>query len=43
MDWHDSDPIGALSRLWRLWKPQMDAYFTAALIRRASFGVPGDL
>jgi uncharacterized Ntn-hydrolase superfamily protein len=43
VDWND-DPIGELSALWRLWKPEMSTYVTRALEpRRApSFGVPGD-
>ncbi|WP_371344995.1 DUF1028 domain-containing protein [Ancylobacter sp. IITR112] len=44
VDWHDSDPIGALAALWELWKPQMDAYVTRALdpSTAPSYGVPGD-
>lgn len=44
VDWHDTDPIGALAALWRLWAPQMDAYVTRALDPTAapSYGVPGD-
>ncbi len=42
VDWAD-DPIGDLARLWRLWRPQIDAYITRALNPEAapSFGVPG--
>lgn len=45
VDWHDSDPIGALADLWHLWQPQMEAYVTRALDPAAapSFGVAGDL
>jgi uncharacterized Ntn-hydrolase superfamily protein len=45
VDWHDSDPIAELRRLWDLWRPQMDGYITRALNPTAapSFGVPGDL
>ena len=44
VDWHETDPVGELSRLWQLWTPQMDAYVTRALDPTAapSFGVPGD-
>jgi uncharacterized Ntn-hydrolase superfamily protein len=44
VDWHETDPIGELGRLWRLWQPQMDAYVTRALnpLSAPSYGVPGD-
>ena len=44
VDWHETDPIGALSSLWDLYKPQLDAYVTRALDPREapSYGVPGD-
>lgn len=44
VDWHETDPIGELARLWELWKPQMDAYVTRALnpSTAPSYGVPGD-
>ena len=44
VDWHETDPIGELARLWALWKPQMDAYVTRALNPSSapSYGVPGD-
>jgi uncharacterized Ntn-hydrolase superfamily protein len=44
VDWHDLDPIGELAKLWRLWKPQMDAYVRRALdpASAPSYGVPGD-
>jgi uncharacterized Ntn-hydrolase superfamily protein len=44
IDWHESDPIGELGRLWELWKPQMDAYVTRALNPSSapSYGVAGD-
>lgn len=44
VDWHDEDPITALSDLWDLYKPQLDAYVTRALDPRdaPSYGVPGD-
>lgn len=43
VDWHD-DPIGELTALWRLWKPEMSTYVTRALEPSSapSFGVPGD-
>ena len=44
IDWHETDPIGELARLWGLWQPQMDAYVTRALdpSTAPSYGVPGD-
>lgn len=44
IDWHETDPIGALDELWQLWKPQMQAYVTRALdpSTAPSYGVPGD-
>jgi uncharacterized Ntn-hydrolase superfamily protein len=44
IDWHDTDPIGELSRLWDLWKPQMADYVTRALAPWAApaYGVPGN-
>jgi len=44
VDWHETDPIGELARLWDRWKPQMDAYITRALnpTEAPSYGVPGD-
>jgi uncharacterized Ntn-hydrolase superfamily protein len=44
VDWHETDPIGELDRLWQLWQPQMDAYVTRALNPSSapSYGVPGD-
>ncbi|MGE3875449.1 MAG: DUF1028 domain-containing protein [Parvibaculaceae bacterium] len=44
VDWHETDPIGELGRLWQLWQPQMDAYVTRALDPSSapSYGVPGD-
>lgn len=43
VDWHDA-PIAALTCLWRLWQPQMQAYVQRALRPDVapSFGVPGD-
>jgi uncharacterized Ntn-hydrolase superfamily protein len=44
IDWTEGDPVGELGGLWRLWRPQMDAYVTRALDPRTapSYGVPGD-
>jgi uncharacterized Ntn-hydrolase superfamily protein len=44
VDWHETDPIGALADLWALYKPQLNAYVTRALDPTAapSYGVPGD-
>jgi uncharacterized Ntn-hydrolase superfamily protein len=43
VDWSD-DPIAELTALWRLWRPQVDAYRLRALDPAAapSYGVPGD-
>ena len=43
IDWHET-PIAALSQLWEVWKPQMEAYVTRALdpAGAPSFGVPGN-
>lgn len=44
VDWHETDPIGALGRLWDLYKPQMQAYLDRALDPTVApgYGVPGD-
>ncbi|GAB4360795.1 MAG: DUF1028 domain-containing protein [Kiloniellaceae bacterium] len=44
VDWHETDPIGALAELWALYKPQLDDYVTRALdpTRAPGYGVPGD-
>lgn len=44
VDWHETDPVGALADLWAMWAPQMDAYVTRALDPASSpaYGVPGD-
>jgi len=44
VDWHETDPIGALADLWDLWAPQMDAYVTRALDPSGApaYGVAGD-
>ena len=44
VDWAERDPIGALSDLWELYKPQLEDYVIRALDPTAapSYGVPGD-
>jgi len=44
IDWHDTDPLGELAKLWRRYKPQMNDYVTRALNpeQAPSYGVPGD-
>jgi uncharacterized Ntn-hydrolase superfamily protein len=44
VDWHETDPVGALAALWTRYKPELSAYVTRALDPTAapSFGVPGD-
>jgi uncharacterized Ntn-hydrolase superfamily protein len=44
IDWHDTDPVGALKKLWAIYAPQMDDYVIRALdpTKAPSFGVPGD-
>ena len=44
VDWTDADPVEELAGLWRLWRPQADAYVARALDPAAapSYGVPGD-
>lgn len=44
IDWDDTDPIGALERLWAIYAPQLDAYVERALdpSDAPSYGVPGD-
>jgi uncharacterized Ntn-hydrolase superfamily protein len=43
VDWSD-DPIAELSALWRLWRPQVEAYRLRALDPAVapSYGVPGE-
>ncbi len=43
VDWSE-DPVAELNALWRLWRPQADAYRLRALDPTAapSYGVPGD-
>ena len=44
IDWTDADPVEELVGLWRLWRPQADAYVARALdpAGAPSYGVPGD-
>jgi len=44
IDWDESDPIGRLTVLWELWKPQATAYVQRALnpASAPTYGVPGD-
>jgi uncharacterized Ntn-hydrolase superfamily protein len=44
VDWDESDPIGALARLWAIYRPQLDAYVERAIdpTGAPAFGVPGD-
>ena len=43
VDW-STDPVGDLTALWRLWRPQAEAYRVRALdpASAPSYGVPGD-
>ena len=43
-DWSEDCPIGALTNLWTLYKPQLDNYVLRALdpLAAPSYGVPGD-
>ena len=45
VDWTEDCPIAALSALWDLYRPQLDAYVTRALdpVAAPSYGVAGDL
>jgi len=44
VDWAEENPIGELSKLWKLYQPQMQDYITRALnpASAPSYGVPGD-
>jgi uncharacterized Ntn-hydrolase superfamily protein len=44
IDWHETDPIGALAATWDVYKPQLEDYVTRALNPSGapSYGVPGD-
>ncbi|HEY0387369.1 MAG TPA: DUF1028 domain-containing protein [Gaiellales bacterium] len=43
VDW-DDEPVERLAQLWKVWKPQAEAYVTRALNPEVapSYGVPGD-
>jgi uncharacterized Ntn-hydrolase superfamily protein len=43
-DWSEGCPIEELSKLWDMYKPQLDAYVTRAInpVAAPSYGVPGD-
>jgi Family of unknown function (DUF1028) len=44
VDWHDTDPIGELDRLWQRWRPLRGDYVTRGLNPTAApgYGVPGE-
>jgi uncharacterized Ntn-hydrolase superfamily protein len=44
VDWHETDPVGELAKLWAIYVPQLDDYVIRALdpTKAPSFGVPGD-
>ncbi|MHC8507877.1 MAG: DUF1028 domain-containing protein [Rhodospirillales bacterium] len=44
VDWTEACPIAELTRIWRLYEPQLENYVTRALDPSAapSYGVPGD-
>jgi uncharacterized Ntn-hydrolase superfamily protein len=44
VDWHDTDPISELSKIWEIYRPQADDYVTRAINPSAAptYGVPGD-
>ncbi len=44
VDWHDTDPIGELDRLWQRWRPLRGDYITRGLNPAAApgYGVPGE-
>jgi uncharacterized Ntn-hydrolase superfamily protein len=44
VDWHDTDPVGELKKLWAIYAPQLEDYVIRALdpTKAPSFGVPGD-
>jgi uncharacterized Ntn-hydrolase superfamily protein len=45
VDWDDSDPLAALTRLWDIYSPQIDDYVARALNPGGApaFGVPGEV
>ena len=44
VDWDEHDPIAALARLWKLWKPQLSSYVTRAVDPSSApgYGVLGE-
>lgn len=44
VDWHETDPLGALAELWHIYAPQLEDYVTRATAPSSapSYGVPGD-
>jgi uncharacterized Ntn-hydrolase superfamily protein len=44
VDWHETDIVGQLRKLWSDYEPQMQAYLQRAIdpSQAPSFGVPGD-
>jgi uncharacterized Ntn-hydrolase superfamily protein len=44
VDWSDHDPVAALSDIWNIYAPQVEAYVRRALdpVAAPSFGVPGN-
>ena len=44
VDWHDTNPVGELEKLWSIYAPQLEDYVIRALdpTKAPSFGVPGD-
>lgn len=44
VDWHETQPIGELRRLWEAYAPQMEDYQTRAVSPASApaYGVPGD-
>jgi uncharacterized Ntn-hydrolase superfamily protein len=44
VDWHDDDPLGALTAIWEIYAPQIEDYVRRAVDPGAapSYGVPGN-
>lgn len=44
IDWHATDPIGALAEAWAIYKPQLEAFVTRALDPASAprYDVPGE-
>jgi uncharacterized Ntn-hydrolase superfamily protein len=45
IDWHDTDPLGALRAAWAVYEPQIADYVTRALdpTKAPGYGVPGEI